>query len=592
MLLQRSLNKNESSIENIIDAEIDNYKKNVLPGFVDHSMNIDEVQLERLLCAKSFREFIPSAWSMFDSAEFISGWHIDCIAEYMEAVYRGEIKHIIFNIPPRHMKSSIISVMFPAWVWIQDARKSFMCISYAESLSIRDSIKCRSLIQSRWFQDRWGEGCPDSYENPKQHRYKVILSDDQNQKKRFQNTQKGTRLSTSVCGSITGEGADFLLCDDPHNVLESESEAVRSGTVTWWKESVSSRLNNLRTGHKIIIQQRVHEKDLSGEMILTGDYEYVVLPMRYEEDHPYVFEFDKRIKDGDLLWPERFNEKEAKALESTMGEYAFAGQYQQRPSPRSGGAVKEEWFKIIKRKEVPVGGIIIRGWDLACSVGKDADWTVGATIKGIIVDKVMYFYVLRIDRFMQSAGATEKTILSIMERDTSFIEEENFPQDPGQSGKQQKRYLRIVAPLHPIRFSQESGSKDSRLIALASQIEIGNMYFVEGDWNEDLKKEFKTFPNGRWDDTIDAVYRAFSRLVFLLKSGDKRVIGVNSSINPQIISGSTLSPSSHRAFTSALSSDFFDRNSLINLHEDISLTSEVKHTHCSAKGRFLMPIEV
>src|SRR5215831_13906705 len=158
--------------------------------------------LERELARRRLREFVCQAWAVVEPATpFVAGWHIDAIVEHLEAVSRGQIRNLLINVPPRHMKSLLTSVFWPAWEWIRWPERRWLYSSYAAQLSIRDSIKCRRLIESPWYRHRWAD--------------RFALTSDQNTKGRFDNNRSGYRLSTSVGGAATGEGGDRIVCDDP-----------------------------------------------------------------------------------------------------------------------------------------------------------------------------------------------------------------------------------------------------------------------------------------------------------------------------------------------------------------------------------------
>jgi hypothetical protein len=165
---------------------------------------------ERLKAEKARRrliDFITQAWPIVESDEFVPGWHIDAIAEHLEAVSRGQIAKLLITVPPWHGKSLIASVLWPCWEWIDRPQLRWLFASYAESLAIRDSVKARRLIQSAWFQRNWGG--------------QFQLSGDQNEKRRFENDRGGYRIALGVAGSATGEGGDRLVIDDAHNVKEA-----------------------------------------------------------------------------------------------------------------------------------------------------------------------------------------------------------------------------------------------------------------------------------------------------------------------------------------------------------------------------------
>src|SRR5215831_2717283 len=184
------------------------------------------------------------AWHVVEPATpYVNGFHIEAIAEHLEACSRGEIQDLVITIPPRTSKSLCTSVFWPTWSWTFAPSSRWLCNSYAQSLSVRDALKSRRLIESRWYQERWG--------------HVFALAGDQNVKSRYDNTRGGYRLAASVTGSNTGEGGDFLVADDCTNVLEGESALSREMTTRWWFEVMPSRRNDPKTSVRVIIQQRV-----------------------------------------------------------------------------------------------------------------------------------------------------------------------------------------------------------------------------------------------------------------------------------------------------------------------------------------------
>jgi hypothetical protein len=208
------------------------------------------------------------------------------------------------------MKSLSTAVILPAWAWTRDPSMKFMYASYAASLSIRDSVKCRRLIDSLWYKAHFGD--------------KFRLTDDQNQKQRFENDKTGYRIATSVGGALTGDGGDIICIDDPHNSVEADSSKVREGVLEWWDQAMQTRLNDPKTGAFVIIMQRLNEQDLTGHILanqLEGEWDHLMLPARYEVGAPNPMRSslgftDPRTQEGELLWPDRMDEKTLKTLET------------------------------------------------------------------------------------------------------------------------------------------------------------------------------------------------------------------------------------------------------------------------------------
>jgi phage terminase large subunit-like protein len=351
-----------------------------LPEFSAEELTYVEEYNKRELATNSLHEFARQAWSHVEGdIPFIDGWHIGAICEHLEAVVRREIRNLLILIPPRCMKSTLVSVMWPAWVWIHAPQERFLFTSYAASLSRRDSLGCRRLIMSEWYQARWGD------------RYK--LRKDQNTKGRFDNDMNGYRLATSVMGSSTGEGGSFLVFDDANNAKDGESEVKREGTNDWWSQVMSTRLNDPKKGCKVGVQQRLHERDLAGYIMENDVYKQwtrLILPMEFEGSRKAktiilpstkgkIWE-DPRTKEGELLWEPRIGKHELKVLKAELRtEYRIAGQLQQRPAPASGGIIKKSWFKWWKEERPPKLIQIIQSWDTALETNETNSYSACTT---------------------------------------------------------------------------------------------------------------------------------------------------------------------------------------------------------------------
>lgn len=341
---------------------------------------------DKLKAELSLYEFLKQAWKWIEGdKEFTDGWHIQAICEHLEAIAERKIKNLLINMPPRCSKSSIVSVAFPVWRWIHSPAERFMYSSYAVSLALRDSVKCRRLIQSPWYQERWGE------------LYK--LEGDQNTKRRFDNNVGGYRIATSSGASSTGEGASILVSDDPNNALDGESEVQRERKIDWWTQVWSTRLNDKKNDCRVVVQQRIHEKDISGFILSNDDnneWVKLILPMEYEESRKSrtiilpttdgkIWE-DPRCKEGQLLWSERIGDKELQSLKQSLGsEYAIAGQLQQRPSPATGGIIKKTWFKWWKHSTMPEIVFTVQSWDTALTGNSKSAYSA-CTTWGIFYD--------------------------------------------------------------------------------------------------------------------------------------------------------------------------------------------------------------
>lgn len=311
--------------------------------------------LEGSLLTESFSDFAHGAWRVLEPrAELKWGWALDAITEHLEAVSKGQIRRLLMNVPPGCMKSLLTGVMFPAWEWTAPAKRSlrYLGTAHKEGLAVRDSLKCRRLIQSAWYQARWP----------------LRLVSDQNAKTKFENEDTGFREAMPF-QSMTGSRGDRVLIDDPLSVDSGNSEADLLSAETTFLESVPTRINDDRSAI-IVIMQRLHEKDTSG-IILAKDlgYTHLMLPMEFEKERRCVTVTgfrDPRAKDGELLFPERFSATDVTLLKKSLGTYGTAGQLQQRPAPRGGGMFKVKHLQLYPpTRQLPAFEYIIQSYDTA-----------------------------------------------------------------------------------------------------------------------------------------------------------------------------------------------------------------------------------
>jgi hypothetical protein len=313
---------------------------------------ISLVDLQAEKARRKLHEFVRQAWPVLEpSTPFVDGIHVQAICSHLQAVTEGRLGDLIINVPPGHAKSLLTAVFWPAWVWISWPHIRWLFASYAADLSVRDSVKCRRLIESDWYQRRW--------------RQRYQLCGDQNQKHRFDNDQTGYRIATSVGGAATGERGDVIVVDDPHSVKQAESDLQRRSTVEWFSGTMCTRLNDFTTGRKVVIQQRLHESDVTGDLLAKGGYEHLCLPAEFEPERRCVTSIwtDPRTEAGQLLWPEKVTAEHLAQKKRELGSYRYAGQYQQRPAPADGGTFKRAWFRFWRPADMDLPPVEVRQAD-------------------------------------------------------------------------------------------------------------------------------------------------------------------------------------------------------------------------------------
>ena len=321
-------------------------------------------------CEESLYNFVKHAWSKIEGENpYVDNWHIKVICDHLEACVEGKIKFLNINIPPRCMKSLICNIFFPAWIWIKQPWSRIFCLSGSHKLAVRDSVKCRHLMQTTWFQNLWGK--------------LFQFSRDVNTKERYANNKGGEKLVKSILGSSIGEGGHFLIIDDGNSQQDITSKTTRDRTAEIVDSSFCIRQDNTEKAVLINIQQRLHWEDLTGHFLkknLPGTV-HLVLPMEYMPHRQCVTIplkgmkhawRDPRIKEGELLWPTRFPKSHVDRLKIFFGtNYNIESQLQQLPNPESGNIFLKEWFNIW-RQRLPKMDMVIQSWDTALSTGVNA----------------------------------------------------------------------------------------------------------------------------------------------------------------------------------------------------------------------------
>jgi len=478
------------------------------------------VSIDRELSRRSLLEFVRAGWQVLPkhySHPFISGWVVEAICEHLEAVSRGEIKRLLINVPPGFSKSMVVNVFWPAWEWGPCGRPSlsYISVSHSSENTMRDNVYGRDLMDSEWYRDRWG--------------HVFGWKSDQNAKGYYENDRGGSRFAGAMRKGITGKRADRVILDDPHDVMKAESLDGLREAQRYFAETLPTRVNDQEGTPFVIIMQRVHERDVSG-FVLAKDlgYEHLCVPMEYEPDHPRKstrFE-DPRTEAGELAWPERFSRKSVEGLKKTFrafgGTYAEAGQLQQRPTPRGGGMFHRSDFKVLQRAPDPKDVLAeCRGWDFAATEDEDAAYTASVRMAMLRDGSIV---IVHASRAQLEPREMYEFVRSQVELDGPGIPQ-SMPQDPGSAGKDQKRH--VAAELHgfQVKFSTESGSKESRAVLLANQGEAGNLYVLGGqDWNDAFVTEATSFPRGEFKDQVDAASRAYAFLVKKARRGKRQKV--------------------------------------------------------------------
>ncbi len=452
--------------------------------------------LQREKAERYLPEFIKQAWPVIEpGTRYVDSWHIHLIGEYLQAVNEGQIKRLIINIPPRYMKSIETTVCYPAWTWIKSPEKRFIKVSYSDSLSRKHNILSRDIIRSPWYQSNWGD--------------RFDLKDDVNRQNEFQNNHHGVMQSTSVGGSITGDGGDVIIVDDPQNPLMANSETERQNSINFFKNTLQTRLNDPKKGVFIVIMQRLHESDLTGYILSEQlGYEHLCLPAEAEKRTVIHFPISgKEIirEEGDILNSERFDKQTLDGLKKSMGSVQYAGQFQQTPAPAEGVIFKREWLQNFYATAPNTHDI--QSWDMAFTKSEGS-----AKVAGFVMGRHgsgIYLKDLVNDKMSFTESVTAVRTLSGKWPKARAKVIENKANGPAIVDLLKKEIPGMV------EFNPK-GSKEERAISVTPYFEAGNIFLPDPKthpWVDDLIRDLLIFPKGTYKDAVDALVQGILYLM-------------------------------------------------------------------------------
>lgn len=451
-------------------------------------------------------DFVTRAWHILEPAtELQWNWHLGVISEYLTLIQNQDFKNvfgqhsegIIFNVPPRTMKSLLISVFFPAWVWTIKPERRFMFVSYSEKLSTQHSIYRRAVMESDWYQQRWGTV--------------FRFSKDQNLKHHYENSCRGAMFATGMQSTATGLGGDILIFDDPLNPEQALSDAEREAVNLRFDTTFRSRINDPKTGVKIIVMQRLHELDLTGHVLSKerDRWMHVSLPAIAEKPEDVAFAISEKPhhrNPGDLLWEERLSQAFLDSQRIGMGSWAFAGQYQQNPAPLDGGIIKRAWVRFYR--ELPASfDYLVQSWDCTFTGGDRSDYVAGQVWgrSGGTYYMLPYRIYERLD-FAPTRAAIKSCHTLFPKANAILIEDKaNGPAVIDELRKE----IAVIVPVSP------SGGKLSRAQAMAPLWEAGSVQLPDPQvfnlpWMETYIHNICTFPRAAHDDDVDATSQALT----------------------------------------------------------------------------------
>jgi predicted phage terminase large subunit-like protein len=447
------------------------------------------------LLRRDFAAFAQRAFYELNACtDFAAGWHVEVIAAKLAAVRAGDIRRLVVNLPPRHLKSHLASVAFPAWCLGRDPGIHLLCVSYAQDLADQLARDCRRIVSSGWYRALFA----------------TRLSAAKTAVQEFVTTEQGSRLAISVGGALTGRGADIIILDDPLKPEEALSRIQRHQVNEWFDHTLYSRLNDKRSSAIVLVMHRLHEDDLTAHVLAQEAWEVVRLPALAEAEEAHIADSvvgrGKFVRQaGEALHPAREPPGLLAHIRQTIGDYNFAGQYQQSPAPLGGGLVKRAWFRRYALDDLPLRfERIVQSWDTANKATELSDYSV-CTSWGIAGRDL---YLLDVLRRRMEYPELKRAVRAYYQRfpvDVVLIEDKA-------SGTQLIQEL-IEEGLWAVTRYQPHADKIMRLHAQTAFIENGFVHLPDAaPWLAAYLDELTLFPNGRHDDQVDSTAQALDWL--------------------------------------------------------------------------------
>ena len=446
---------------------------------------------------RSLAAFVRHAWPIIEpSTALVWNWHIDVICEHVQALVENRLptRNLVVNVPPGSMKSTILAVCLPAWMWLRNPGWRGILASGNEGVAIRDSMKCRDIIDSDWyrglFRPSWG------------------FSRDQNAKGHYKNTATGFRMAISAGARITGDRADAIIVDDPNDAAEAFSKAARDQIINWWDNAAANRLSDMSLGCRIIIQQRLHQEDLTGHVLDTEPAAWTHLVIRQEFEQGDEQPWDPRAEEGALFFPARFPREVVEGERKRLASSGYAGQHQQRPASKEGEIFKRGFVRFYDPTlPLPAFKRKIMSWDTAFKEKQQNDPSCGLVAGE--ADNGIYILDHELEHMGYPALKEKARTWAAAHSPSALLIEDKA------SGQSLIQELKQETSL-PVVAVQVETDKVSRAWAVVPTWEAGRIYLPAGaPWVDDFLDEIYTFPRAAHDDQVDA----FTQLVRYLILG-------------------------------------------------------------------------
>jgi len=426
--------------------------------------------------------------TVYPGKELMDNWHIDAIVHSLEESIRGRRPRSIINLPPRQLKSFIVSVALPAYILGNDPTAKIICISYSDDLAKTLSRDFGRIVEADWYRGIF----------PEVRRKKFTESE-------FVTDQGGSRYATSINGTLTGRGGDFIIIDDPIKPEDTLSDSKRLSTNEWYKSTLLSRLDDKARSVLIIVMQRLHINDLTGFAESSGGFEKLSLPaIATQDENVPVSETEYYPRaEGELLHEAREDNATIAAIKDQVGPFIFQAQYQQKPECPDGELIKRRYLNIVNGTAgIASGGFHWISVDSALSTTETADFSAIS----IGYSNRDGHYVLFAERGRWDYESLKDRVLAHAKRhrDVTFIVEE------AGSGISLLQYLRRSGA--NCFWHRPNRDKVERAALVLPIFHAGRVNLVSQEgrnsWIDPYINELVSFPHGRFDDQVDSLVQA------------------------------------------------------------------------------------
>lgn len=464
-----------------------------------HGKKSCQKNISDIVIRDDFSSFLHKAFTTINpQTSYQHNWHIDLIAEVLQQAYKGKLRRVIINIPPRYLKSMIINVAWSAYLLGVNPASRIISASYSKGLAAKHSLDSKLIINSPWYRNIFS---------------KTQLTHEQNDKYKYITTERGYRIATSVGGTLTGEGGNFLLLDDPHNPAHIMSKTRRQNVHNWFEQVFASRLDDKKKGVIILIMQRLHQDDLSGYLLEKSDnlpseqkWYHLNIPAYNQHQQEYNINGKKFVFPAcSYLHQQREGLAELAQIKSELGSFAFNAQYLQNPLSKNNSVLDYDKITRYEPKELQIlldiaNSEIYQSWDCAVKSKDYNDYSVCTSwlcangkiyLLDLLRDKMEY-PELKLAMIKQSQKFANRKVNNILIEDkasgSALIQD-----------LRQNNFYNIV-PINP------KLDKVTRFSACSVMFENGTVMLPKyASWLTDLEHELLNFPNSPHDDQVDSI---------------------------------------------------------------------------------------